>query len=109
MRGGLLLEGVGDVSGDSLQLSLHGDHQLEAGLAPPDVPPDLSEQLDAGPGIVLGKQGQLSALPVSVERFALGAEDDEAGEEEEDERGHGSGEDERRTDDLGPSGENIYS
>ena len=97
------------MSGDSLQLSLHGDHQLQAGLAPLDVPPDLSEQLDAGPRVVLGKQGQLSALPVSVEGFALGAENEDAGEEEEDERGHGSGEVERRTDDRGPSGENIYS
>ena len=55
-----------DMTSHSLQFSLHGDDQLETGLAGPDVPPDLSQDLQAGPGVLSGQSCQLPAVLVSV-------------------------------------------
>ena len=43
---------TGHTAGHSLHFSLHGDDQLQTGLAPPNIPPDLSEDLQTGPGVL---------------------------------------------------------
>ena len=94
---------TGHTAGHSLQFSLHGDDQLQTGLAPPDIPPDLSEYLQTGPGVLSCCQSsQFSAGAVSVERLAHCHRDQEEGQEEDGGNGggglHDGGEARTRTD-----------
>ena len=61
---------VRDMAGHSLQLLLYGDDQLQACLALPDVPPDLSEDVEAGAGVLSRQSSQVPAVFVSVVRLA---------------------------------------
>ena len=82
-----LLHSVRDMTchttGHSLQFSLHGDDELQTGLAPPDVPPDLPEDVQTGPGVLSCQSAQLSAVVVSVERMAHCHGDQEEGHQED--------------------------
>lgn len=91
---------VRDMAGHSLQLPLHGDDQLQACLALPDVPPDLSEDVEAGAGVLSRQSSQVPAVFVSVVRLAHSHGDQEEGQEEEEDGGlHYWGEARTRTGD----------
>ena len=80
---------VRDMAGHSLQLPLHGDDQLQACLALPDVSPGLPEDDQTGPGVLSCQSAQLSAVAVSVERLAHCRGDQQEGQEDDDDGGGG--------------------